>query len=523
MATTKDLIEEYKRKRAEILQMASPEVIEKRHQGGQWTARERIEYLFDPGTFTELGLFVKHRTVHFGMDKREVPAEGVVTGYGLVNGRPVVAFAEDYMAMAGTFGEYHGLKEIRAINFAKEMGWPLVGMNDSGGARLQEGMDTLEAYGWIFRAQILASGIIPQIALLLGPCLGGQAYHPIMQDFLIQTRHTGFMGIAGPAFVKTQTGEEISLQELSGWKAHAVKSGQTHIVAEDDKDAIDKAKELLSFLPSNNRETSPSIECRDEPERTCPELDTVIPDNPTQPYDMYKVIKAIVDDGYFFEILKDHARSVITGFARFNGRPVGIWTNQPMWASGIIDVDASDKGARFIRFCDLFNIPVVALHDCPGYMIGSEQDWKGILRHGAKLLFAWADATVPLIAVIMRKSYAGAHYGMLDKGIGADLVFAWPTARVTIVGAETAASVIFAREIREAKNPEEMRAKRIKEYSEIYENPYKGAERGYIDDIIVPSDTRKVINRSLDILADKNKDNKAFLARPWRKYSNINL
>jgi len=523
MATTKKLIEEYKKKRAKIAQMASPEAIEKRHKGGQWTARERIDYLFDPGTFSEIGLFVKNRTVHFGMDKREVPAEGVVTGYGLVNGRPVVAFAEDYMAMAGTFGEYHGLKEIRAINLAKDMGWPLIGMNDSGGARLQEGMDTLEAYGWLFRAQIQASGIIPQIALLMGPCLGGQAYHPIMQDFLIQCRDTGFMGIAGPAFVKTQLGEEISLEELSGWKAHAVKSGQTHIVAEDDKDAIDKAKELLALFPLNNKEMPPRIECQDDPHRTCPELDTIIPDSPTQPYDMYKVIHSIVDNGYFIETLKDHAKSVITGFARFNGRTVGIWANQPMWAAGVIDVDASDKGARFVRFCDLFNIPVVTLQDCPGYMIGSDQDWKGILRHGAKMLFAWADASVPLVSIIMRKSYAGAHYGMLDKGIGADLVFAWPTARITIVGAETAASVIFAREIRESEKPEETRAKRIQEYEEIYENPYCCAERGYTDDIIMPSDTRKVINQALDFLENKDKDNKAFLARPWRKYSNINL
>ena len=259
------------------------------------------------------------------------------------------------------------------------------------------------------------------------------------------------------------------------------------------------------------------------PDRTCPELDTIIPDRPTQPYDMYKVISAIVDDGYFFETLKDHAKSVITGFARFNGRPVGIWANQPMWAAGVIDIDAADKGARFVRFCDLFNIPVVTLGDCPGYMIGPEQDWKGILRHGAKLLFAWADATIPLISIIVRKSYAGAHYGMLDKGIGADLVFAWPTARITIVGAETAASVIFAREIKESPNPKETRAQRIKEYDEIYENPYCSAERGYTDDVIMPSDTRKVINRALDILEDKNKNNKAFMARPWRKYSNINL
>ena len=523
MSKTQESIEEYQKKRARIEQSAGEKAIEARHKRGQWTARERIEYFFDPGTFSELGLFIKHRTTNFGMAERVVPAEGVVTGYGKVNGRYVVAFAEDYMAMAGTFGENHGWKEIRAIDFAKEMGWPIVGMNDSGGARLQEGMDTLEAYGKLFRAQIQASGIVPQIALLMGPCLGGQAYHPIMQDFIIQCRESGFMGIAGPAFVKTQLGEEINLQDLCGWKAHAVKSGQTHIVAKDDKDAMDKARELLALLPLNNREMPPVLETKDDPWRTCPELDTIIPDQPNQPYDMYKVIRAIADDGYFMETLKDHARSVITGFARFNGRPVGIWANQPMWAAGTIDCDAADKGARFIRFCDLFNIPVVALGDCPGYLIGSEQDWKGILRHGAKLLFAWADASIPLIAIMLRKSYAGAHYGMLDKGIGADLVFAWPTALITIVGAETAASVIFAREIKESANPEATKAERIKEYSDIYENPYMAAERGCVDEIIMPSDTRKVINRALDILENKNRENKAFNARPWRKYSNINL
>ena len=520
MATEK-LIEEYKRKRAKILAMGGPEAIEKRHEKGQWSARERIDYFFDPGTFTEIGLFVKHRTTAFGLDKREIPAEGIITGFGKVNGRHVVAGAEDYTAMAGTFGEYHGKKLSHALDFAKDNGWPFVTMNDSGGARLQEGVDTLESYAWAFRSQILASGIIPQISLLMGPCLGGQAYHPVMQDFLIQTRHTGFMGIAGPAFVKTQLGEEINLEELSGYKAHAVKSGQTHIVAEDDKDALDKCKTLLSLFPSSNKEKPPRIETKDDPERAIPELDTIIPDKPTQPYDMYQVIKAIVDDGYFFETLGLHAKNVITGFARFNGRPAGIWANQPMWAAGCIDIDAADKGARFARFCDLFNIPIITLGDCPGYMIGSEQDWKGILRHGAKLLFAWADATVPLISIILRKSYAGAHYGMLDKGIGADFVFAWPTARVTIVGGDTAASVIFAREIREAEKPEEVRAKRIEEYSELYENPYCGAERGYIDDIIMPSDTRKFINRALDAL--DNKWERAYKSRPWRKYSNINL
>jgi acetyl-CoA carboxylase carboxyltransferase component len=517
MASTREIIEAYKVKREKIKQMGDPKAIEQRHKAGQWSVRERIDYFFDAGIFTEIGLFVKHRTTHFGMDKREVPAEGVITGYGKVNGRPVVVIAEDYTAMAGTFGEYHGKKFARALDMAKDMGWPCISMNDSGGARLQEGMDTLEAYGWLFRAQILASGIVPQISLLMGPCLGGQAYHPVMQDFLIQCRHTGFMGIAGPAFVKTQIGEEITLEELSGWKAHAVKSGQTHLIAETDKDALDMCKQLLSFLPSNNKEKPPRIETKDDPERTVPELDTMLPDHSAQPFDMLRVITSVVDDGHFFELLKDYARNCIIGFARFNGRSAGIVANQSTQIGGVIDTDAADKMARFIRFCDLFNIPLISFHDCPGYMIGSEQDWKGILRHGAKLLYAWADATVPLISIIVRKSYAGAHYGMLDKSIGADLVFAWPTAQVTIVGAETAASVIFAKEIKEAENAQEVRARRIKEYRELYENPYQGAERGYIDDIIMPSDTRKMINRALDILENKT------VARPWRKYSNINL
>ena len=523
MATTKELLDQYKKKRQKIEEMGSPETIEKRHKGGQWTARERIDYFFDKGTFTEIGLFVTHRTTAFGLDKKDIPADGIVTGFGKVNGRYVVAASEDYLAMAGTFGEQHGKKLSYAVDFAKDKGWPFVGMNDSGGARLQEGMDTLEAYGWAFRSQILASGVIPQIAILMGPCLGGQAYHPVMQDFVIQCKETGFMGIAGPAFVQTQLGEKISLEDLSGYKAHAIKSGCTHIVAADEKDALDKCKALLALLPTNNMEKAPLLPTKDDPERECPELDMIIPDKATQPYNMQKVIKSIVDDGIFFETMALYATSVITGFAHFNGRTVGIFANQPMQAAGVINIDASDKASRFIRFCDLFNIPVVALGDCPGYMIGSEQDWKGILRHGAKLLYAWADATVPLISVMLRKSYAGAHFGMLDKSIGADFVLSWPTARVTIVGAETAASVIFAREIRESKTPEETKAARIKEYSDLYENAYVAADRNCVDEIIMPHDTRKMINRVLDILEDKNKNNKAFNKRVWRKYANINL
>lgn len=518
--THAEIYQEYEAKKAKILAMGGEKGIAKQHKDGKMTARERIEYFFDPGTFTEIGMFVKHRTTAFGLDSKEIPAEGVITGFGKVNGRHVVAAAEDYTTMAGTYGEGHGRKFARAVDFAKEKGWPFVGMNDSGGARLQEGMDTLEAYGWLFNAQIRASGIIPQIALLMGPCLGGQAYHPIMQDFLIQCRDTGFMGIAGPAFVKTQIGEEITLEQLSGWRAHAVKSGQTHVLAEDDKDCMDKCKELLALLPSNNNKFTnppPRIETKDDPNREIPELDEIVPAEQFKPFNMMEVISRIVDDGYFFETLKLNATNLITGFARFDGRPTGIVANQPMQKAGMLDIDASDKLARFVRTCDLFNIPVITLQDCPCFIIGSDADWRGILRHGAKTLYAWSDATVPLISIILRKSYAGAHYGMLDKSIGADLVWAWAQSQITIVGAATAASVIFAKEIKNSDNPAETQANRIAEYSELYENPYCAAERGFVDGIIRPSETRKYINMSLDILENKEE------ARPWRKYSNINL
>lgn len=517
--THTEVYKEYEEKRQRILAMGGEAAVAKQKKDGKWTARERIEYFFDPGTFTEIGMFVKHRTTAFGLDSKEIPAEGVITGFGKVNGRYVVAAAEDYTTMAGTFGEYHGKKFARAIDFAKEKGWPFVGMNDSGGARLQEGMDTLEAYGWCFNAQIRASGIIPQIALLMGPCLGGQAYHPIMQDFLFQCRNTGFMGIAGPAFVKTQIGEEITLEQLSGWRAHAVKSGQSHVVVEDDKECLDRCKELLALLPANNREKPPRVATNDDPNREIPELNELVPVEQFRPFDMMEVIKRIVDDGYFFETLALHATNLITGFARFNGRTAGIVANQPMQKAGMLDIDASDKLARFVRFCDLFNIPVVTLQDCPCFIIGSDADWRGILRHGAKTLYAWSDATVPLISMILRKSYAGAHYGMLDKSIGADLVWAWPQSQITIVGAATAASVIFAKEIKNSESPAETQTKRMQEYSDMYENPYCAAERGYVDGIIMPSETRKYINLSLDALENSNK----WESRPWRKYSNINL
>ena len=511
------ILEDYKQRREKIKQMGGPKAIEQQHKRGSLTARERIEYFFDDGTFTETGLYVKHRTTAFGLDKREIPAEGVITGYGEVNGRLVVTAAEDYTTMAGTFGEYHGKKFSEAIDLAKNMGVPFVGMNDSGGARLQEGMDTLQCYAWLFRSQILASGIIPQIALLMGPCLGGQAYHPVMQDFVFQCKDTGRMAIAGPAFVKTQTGEDIDLDTLCGVEAHAVKSGETHVVCEDDKDCLDKAKELLSFLPSSNKDKLPRKETSDDPERIVTELDSMVPEEPYKAYDMHNVITEIIDDGHFFEIHRDFAQNVIVGFARFGGRPAGIVASQPMVAAGAIDCDAADKIARFVRFCDLFNVPLINLHDVPGYWIGSEEEWKGILRHGAKMLYSYIEATVPKITVVVRKSFAGAYTGMCCKDTGADFMFAWPIARICIVGAETAASIIFAREIKEAEDPKAMQAQRISEYRELFENPYCAAERGFLDDVIMPSETRQHITRALALLENKT------VVRPWRKYSNINL
>jgi len=508
---------EYNEKRDKVLQMGGEKAIEKQHKGTKLTARERIDYFFDDGTFTELGLYIEHRTTAYGLDKKEIPAEAVITGFGKVNGRYVMTAAEDFTTMAGTFGEYHGKKFAEAIERAKEMGMPFVGLNDSGGARLQEGVDTLQSYAWLFNSQILASGIIPQIAVIMGPCLGGQAYHPVMQDFLIQCKDTGFMGIAGPAFVKTQLGEDISLEKLCGVDAHSVLSGQTHIVAKNDKDALDQLKKLLSFLPSNNKEKPPTLQVTDPPERTDADLDTLIPEEPFKPFDIHKVILRIVDNSDFLEIFKDFATNVVVGFARFGGRPTGIIANQPLVKSGTLDCDVADKIARFVRFCDLFNIPLVNIHDTPGYLIGSEQEWRGILRHGAKMLYAYIEATVPKITLIIRKSYAGAYIGMCCKDTGADFVYAWPNARVNIVGGATAASIIFAKEIKKSDDPSKTRKELISDYEEKFENPYMAANRGYIDDVIMPADTRKYINRSLDILANKT------VARPYRKYSNINL
>ncbi len=518
------ILEEFRKRRRKLLEMGGSAAVEKQHARNKLTARERIEYLFDPDTFIEYGLWVKHRQSVFGMDKVEVPAEGVVTGVGRINGRKVAVAAEDYTSMAGTFGEYHGKKFAYIVDFARDIGVPFVGLNDSGGARLQEGMDSLEAYGWLFKSQILASGVIPQIAVIMGPVFGGQAYHPVMQDFLIQVKGTGLYGIAGPAFVKTQLGEEISVEELAGWRAHAVKSGQTDIVAEDDEDALDQTKLLLSFLPSNNSERPPRIKTGDDPERKLDGIEGLVPPEPSKPYDIKKVIEMIVDGGFMLEVKRYFAPNVFTGFTRIDGRVVGVIATNPKYMAGGIDVNGSDKIARFARFCDLFNIPLLYIHDTPGYWIGSDQEWRGILRHGSKMLFACADATVPKVVLIVRKSFAGAYLGMCSKGMGADLVFAWPSAKIGLVGGSTAASVIFAKEVARSSNPEETFRKRVKEYEDYWINPYKAAERGYVDDVIEPDDTRRILVKAIDVLETKyEKAIAAGILRPEKKYSNITL
>lgn len=511
------IYKDYHQKRNKIKGMGGEKAVVKQHDRFKLTARERLDYFFDKGKFTEIGLYVEHRTTAFGLDKKEIPAEAVVVGFGKVDGRMVMAAAEDYTSMAGTFGEYHGKKFSEAITMAKDMKIPFVGLNDSGGARLQEGMDTLQSYAWLFNAQILASGIIPQVAMIMGPCLGGQAYHPIMQDFIVQCKGTGFMGIASPAFVKTQLGQDISLDDLCGIEAHTVKSGQTHIVGDNDRDAMDKVKKLLSFLPSNNKEKPPRVYTGDDPERIDEELDTIAPIAPQRPFDMHKVINRIVDNGDFFELLKDFAKNIITGFSRFDGRTVGIVACQPMDKGGVLDCDAADKIARFVRFCDLFNIPLLTLHDTPGFLIGPDQEWKGILRHGAKILYSYIEAVVPKITIVIRKSYAGAYTALCCKDTGADFFYAWPNAQVSTVSGATAASVIFAREIKEADDPAMVKAEKIREFEEKFDNPYNGAARGYVDDVILPAHTRKIINRSLDLLENKT------VVRPFRKYANINL
>ena len=493
------------------------EAIAKRHAKGQLTARERIELLFDPGTFVEIDLHVRHRGTEFGMDKRETPAEGVITGFGKIDGRTVFAFSQDFTVMGGTLGEMHASKIVKVQEMALKAGCPLVGIQDSGGARIQEAVDALNGYGRIFFQNTIASGVIPQISVIMGPCAGGAVYSPAMTDFIFMVKETSHMFITGPEVIKTVTGEEVSFEELGGAMTHSTKSGVAHFAAEDEESCLEDVRYLLSFLPSNNMELPPRVEPTDDPERRDEELNTIVPDDPAKPYDMRDVISLIVDDGEFFEVHENYARNIVCGFARLDGYAVGVVGNQPAHLAGVLDIDSSEKAARFVRTCDAFNVPLITFTDVPGFLPGTNQEWGGIIRHGAKLLYAFTEATVPKLTVVTRKAYGGAYDVMASKHMLADYNFAWPTAEIAVMGPEGAVNIIYRRDIANSPTPEERRAKLIDDYKAHFANPYAAAERGYIDDVIEPKDTRPKLIRALRTLQTKR------VEQPKRKHGNIPL
>ncbi len=514
----RELIDEVYRRREKIKQMGGKDRIERQHQQGKLTARERIELLLDPGSFVEINPFVEKRNTDFGLDKMDLPADGVVTGYGTVDGRPVAVFAQDFTVMGGSLGEMHGFKIAYILDFAMKLGIPVVGLNDSGGARIQEGVDALKGYGDIFYRNTLASGVIPQISVIMGPCAGGAVYSPAIGDFIVMTKNPNcYMFITGPQVIKTVTGEEISAFDLGGWQAHAMKSGNCHLVAEDDEDAMRLVRKLLSYLPLNNMEDPPVVDTGDDPARATPEIYEIVPDDPQKPYDMRDVIMSVVDNGEFLEIHPYFAPNAVVGFARIDGRSVGIVANNPKHYAGCLDVDSSDKIARFVRFCDAFNIPIVTFVDVPGYLPGVQQEYGGIIRHGAKVLFAYSEATVPLVTIIVRKAYGGAYLAMGSKHLGADVVYAYPTAEIAVMGPEGAAEIVFRKEIKAAEDPKAMREEKIKEYREKFANPYRAAARGYIDDVIDPKYTRAKVVSALRVLESKREK------LPPKKHGNVPL
>ncbi|MFN3384206.1 MAG: carboxyl transferase domain-containing protein [Archaeoglobaceae archaeon] len=511
-----DALKDLYAKREKLLKMGGDERIEKQHEQGKLTARERIELLLDTGSFVEINQFVEKRNTDFGLDKMDLPADGVITGYGTVDGRPVAVFAQDFTVMGGSLGEMHGFKIAYLLDFAMKVGIPVVGLNDSGGARIQEGVDALKGYGDIFYRNTLASGVIPQISVILGPCAGGAVYSPAIGDFIVMTKNPNcYMFITGPAVVKAVTGEDVSAFELGGWEAHAMKSGNCHLVAENDEDAMKLVRKLLSYLPLNNMEDPPRIQSNDSPSRLTPEIYEVLPEDPQKPYDMQAIINAVVDNNEFFEIHKYYAPNAIVGFARIDGYSVGIVANNPAHLAGCLDIDSSDKIARFVRFCDCFNIPIITFVDVPGYLPGVEQEYGGIIRHGAKILFAYSEATVPMITLIVRKAYGGAYLAMGSKHLGADIVFAYPNAEIAVMGPEGAAEIVFRKEISSAKDPKTMKEAKIKEYREKFANPYRAAARGYIDDVIDPKYTRVKVISALRILESKREK------LPQKKHDNI--
>src|ERR671914_100017 len=493
------------------------QAVARQHERGKLTARERIEKLLDPGSFVETDMLVRHRSHGFGIEDKRPLSDAVVTGWGTIDGRKVFVFAQDFTVFGGSLGEVMGEKICKIMDLALQTGAPVIGLNDSGGARIQEGAASLAGYGYIFDRNVRSSGVIPQISAIMGPCAGGAVYSPAMTDFTFMVSETSHMFITGPEVIKAVTGEEVTQEELGGAMSHASKSGVAHFVAASDEDCLAQVRYLLSFIPSNNFESPPYFPPTDDPMRSCDELLDLIPDSPNKPYDMHQVITSVFDDGEFFEVHAHWAQSIICGLARLNGHPVGVIANQPQVLAGTLDITSSTKGARFVRFCDAFNIPLVTFVDVPGFLPGTEQEYGGIIRHGAKLLYAFSESTVPRMTVITRKAYGGAYVGMCSKHIGADVNTAWPTAEIAVMGPEGAVNVIHRKEIAAADDAEAKRTELIADYVQRFSTPYIAAERGYIDAVIHPSDTRRKLVQSLEMLRSKRE------TIPQRKHGNIPL
>jgi propionyl-CoA carboxylase beta chain len=514
---SKNTVEHLKSLEAKALLGGGEKRIEDQHKKGKLTARERINILLDEGSFQEVDMLVEHRSSDFGLDKQKILGDGVVTGTGTIDGRTVCVFSQDFTVFGGSLSEAHGQKICKIMDLAMKIGCPVIGLNDSGGARIQEGVVSLGAYADIFLRNTLASGVIPQISAVMGPCAGGAVYSPAITDFTLMVKNTSYMFVTGPNVVKTVTHEEVTSEELGGAVTHASKSGVAHFAAENEIDCLQKIRTLFGFIPSNNVDDPPRVACKDNINRKDAALDSIIPENPNKPYDIKEVIRLVVDDGNFFEVHETFAENIVVGFARLGGMPVGIVANQPAMLAGVLDIDSSRKGARFVRFCDAFNVPLVVFEDVPGFLPGTDQEWRGIIVNGAKLLYALCEATVPKITVITRKAYGGAYDVMNSKHIRGDMNFAWPSAEIAVMGPKGAAEIIFKKEIESAKNREQALAEKEREYREKFANPYLAASRGYVDAVILPSDTRTRLIRALRLLENKVDSN------PKKKHGNIPL
>jgi methylmalonyl-CoA decarboxylase subunit alpha len=510
-----DKLRQLDARRTKVLEGGGPKRVAAQHEKGKGTARERIAALLDPGSFIEIDAFVEHRCAELGMDEVVAPGEGVVIGHGTIAGRQVFVFAQDFTVIGGSLGEAHAKKICKAMDMGMKMGVPVIGIEDSGGARIQEGVDALAGYGDIFYRNTLASGVVPQISCIMGPCAGGAVYSPALTDFVFMTEKTSNMFITGPQVIKAVTGEDVSAEGLGGADVHAATSGVAHFAFPDEASTLAGIKRLLSYLPQNNVEDPPIVDSGDDPSRADPGLAELMPDQPNKPYDIRSVIARVFDSGDFFEVQEMYAQNIVTCFARLGGRSVGIIANQPKVMAGVLDINCSDKAARFIRFCDSFNIPLVTLVDTAGYLPGVGQEHGGVIRHGAKILYAYSEATVPKLTVILRKAYGGAYIAMCSRHLGADQVFAWPSAEIAVMGPEGAANIIFKREIDEAADPAALRKQKIDEYKAEFANPYKAARRGYVDDVIDPAQTRSRLAAALSMLLGKRE------SRPSRKHGNM--